>query len=91
MSDISMNRGLTELGPPGPHLDEKPHRGGAIGFLLVLVAGLGYAAFNISHDVNSVGEHNLAVGAFVLLGIALLIAHRAGRWRSPLLPCCRWS
>ena len=47
---------------------------GAVAFLLVLAAGLGYAAFSIFSDISDAGEQNLAIGAFVLLGIALLIA-----------------
>jgi PiT family inorganic phosphate transporter len=74
MSDTTMNGGL-EINPsPRPHMDGKPHVAGAAGFLVVLVAGLGYAAFSISSDISDVGEHTLAIGAFVLLGIALLIA-----------------
>jgi PiT family inorganic phosphate transporter len=55
-------------------MDAKPHVLGAILFILVLVAGLGFAAFSISTDISNVGEHNIATGAFVLLGLALLIA-----------------
>ncbi len=58
----------------GPRLDHKPHPSHAIGFILVLAAGLLYAAFSINHDISSVGETNIATGAFVLLGLALLIA-----------------
>src|SRR5271165_4557267 len=57
-----------------PHLDEKPHAAGAIVFLGVLAAGLLFAAFSISSDIAASGENGLAIGAFVLLGIALLIA-----------------
>jgi PiT family inorganic phosphate transporter len=74
MSDMAMNRGMAEFPSPRPHLDEKPHTGGAVAFLVVLAVGLGYAAFNIISDLTSVGEQGLALGAFVLLGIALLIA-----------------
>jgi inorganic phosphate transporter, PiT family len=74
MSDMTMNREMADVPSPRPHLDGKPHVGGAVAFLLVLVAGLGYTAFSIAGDINSVGEHGLAIGAFVLLGIALLIA-----------------
>jgi PiT family inorganic phosphate transporter len=55
-------------------MDGKTHLGGAVAFILVLVAGLGYAAYSIASDIDSVGEHNLAIGALVLLGLALLIA-----------------
>jgi PiT family inorganic phosphate transporter len=58
----------------GPQLDGKPHKAGAFAFLLVLVAGLGYAAFSIGHDINQVGEHGLATGTLVLLGLALVVA-----------------
>jgi inorganic phosphate transporter, PiT family len=74
MSDMAMNRGVADVSSPGPHLDGKPHVGGAVAFLLVLVAGLAYAAYSIANDISNVGEENLAIGAFVLLGIALLIA-----------------
>ena len=74
MSDATMNGNMAGIHSPRPHLDEKPHTAGAIAFLLVLVAGLGYAAFSIISDMDQAGEHGLAIGAFVLLGIALLIA-----------------
>ena len=74
MSDTAINRGMADFPSPRPHLDGKPHVGGAVAFLLVLVAGLGYAAYSISNDISNTGQQNLAVGAFVLLGIALLIA-----------------
>src|ERR1700760_382332 len=73
MSQTTMDE-VGGLPSPRPHLDGKPHTAGAIAFLLVLAAGLGYAAFSIASDIEGVGDHTLAVGAFVLLGIALLIA-----------------
>ena len=57
-----------------PSLDRKPHKGGAIAFFVVLAAGLSYAAFSIVSDVNGVGETNIAIGAIILLGLALLVA-----------------
>ena len=74
MSDATMNGELAGGPSPRPHLDEKPHFAGAVVFLLVLAAGLGYAAFSISNDIDLAGEHTLAIGAFVMLAIALLIA-----------------
>src|SRR6202167_5189779 len=74
MSGTTMNGGLAGGSSPRPHLESKTHIGGAIAFLLVLAAGLGYAAWNIFSDLSGAGEHGLAIGAFVLLGIALLIA-----------------
>jgi PiT family inorganic phosphate transporter len=55
-------------------MDAKPHAVGAIVFLAVLVAGLGFAAYSIATDMSSVGEHDLAIGTLVMLGLALLIA-----------------
>jgi inorganic phosphate transporter, PiT family len=69
-----MQRGMRDTDSPRPHLDGKPHVAGPIAFLLVLAAGLGYTAFSISRDMSSAGGDDLAIGAFVLLGIALLIA-----------------
>jgi PiT family inorganic phosphate transporter len=74
MSDLMMNGAVDGIISPRPHLDEKPHVVGAVAFLLVLAAGLGYAAFSIFSDINEAGEHDLAIGAFVLLGLSLLIA-----------------
>jgi PiT family inorganic phosphate transporter len=74
MSDATINLDLAGDASPRPHLDEKPHYVGAIVFLLVLAVGLGFVAFSITSDLGQSGEQNLAIGAFVLLGIALLIA-----------------
>ncbi len=57
-----------------PHLDKKPHKAGAIGFIVVLAAGLAYAAFSIMSDVHGAGENTIATGAIIMLGLALLIA-----------------
>ena len=66
--------GFEDAVDPRPKLDRKPHKAGAIAFLVVLALGLGYAAFSIISDVHSVGETNIATGALVLLGVSLLIA-----------------
>ena len=57
-----------------PNLEDTPHAATLPVFLLLLVAGLGYAVYGLLSDMNSVGEQPLALGAFILLGIALLIA-----------------
>ena len=72
MSDATMNGGVADT--PRPHLEHKAHPAGAVVFFLALVAGLGYAAYSIASDMSAAGEQNLAIGAFVLLAIALLIA-----------------
>ncbi|MGU3667589.1 inorganic phosphate transporter [Methylobacterium sp. A49B] len=76
MSDSAvMPSGLARGRPGGgPRLDHGMHLGGVVAFLLVLVAGLGYAVVSLIADMNAVGEAPLAYGAFALLGLALLIA-----------------
>ena len=74
MSEATMNADVAAATSPRPHLDKKPHTGGAIAFLLVLVAGLIFAAYSIMSDMAAAGGQVLAIGAFVMLAIALLIA-----------------
>ena len=73
MSSTAAGGGFSET-QSRPHMDGKPHIAGAIAFILVLVAGLGYAAFNIVSDMGHAGESPLAIGTLVLLGLALLVA-----------------
>jgi PiT family inorganic phosphate transporter len=54
-------------------LDHKVHPFAAIGFLGVLAAGLIFAGYNIVVDTADSGE-SLALGAFLFLGLALVIA-----------------
>ena len=56
-----------------PDLNREPHLAGKIGFLVVLLGGLAFAAMNVLRDAHGVGEP-LAIGVFGLLGLALLIA-----------------
>ena len=56
MSETIMDGDLAAVASPKPHLDEKPHAGGAVIFLGVLLAGLVYAAFSISSDIAAAGE-----------------------------------
>ena len=74
MSDFAVGSNLGTATAPRPKLDQKPHAIGAIAFIGVLVAGLLFAAYSIATDMADVGEHNLAIGALVLLGLALVIA-----------------
>ena len=56
-------------------LDGKVHPAGAFGFLLVLVCGAAYAVYGIAGDLQRFGGGEpIAVGAFLLLGLALIIA-----------------
>ena len=56
-------------------LSGKVHPAGVFGFFLVLVAGGCYAIYSIATDIRTYGGGEpIAVGAFLLLGLALLIA-----------------
>ena len=57
----------------GPHLDKELHPAGKWVFLAVLIAGVAYAGVSILTETQQVGE-SLAIGAFLFLGLALLIA-----------------
>ena len=57
-----------------PNLEDQPHGATIPVFLLLLVSGLGYGIYGLLSDMNNVGQEPLALGAFILLGIALLIA-----------------
>ena len=56
-----------------PNLDGGTNVATILVFLLLLCGGIGYAVYGLLSDINGVGEP-LALGAFLLLGIALLIA-----------------
>jgi inorganic phosphate transporter, PiT family len=74
MSDLALTN--TPRAAPAvarPNLDGKPHVSVTAVFFLFLVSGIGYAAYGIVTDTSSVGE-TLTLGAFVLLGVALMIA-----------------
>ena len=73
MADAVLDPHAHTASGSGPKLDHKPHRGGIAVFVVVLLAGLSYAGFSIFKDTHAVGEP-LAIGAFLFLGLALLIA-----------------
>jgi hypothetical protein len=52
MSDVTLNGRLAGGSSPQPHLEEKPLLTGAVAFVLVLAAGLGFVAFGISSDIG---------------------------------------
>ena len=69
-------QGILGEGLARPNLDAKPNIVTVIVFVGLLVAGLIYTAFSISHDV-SITSKNVPVtnwAPFILLGVALLIA-----------------
>ena len=73
MTDAAIDLHAHKPAHGAPKLDAKPHRGGIAAFIAVLLAGLTYAGFSIVKDTSAVGEP-LAIGAFLFLGLALLIA-----------------
>lgn len=50
------------------------HWSTAPAFILLLICGLGYGLYGLVSDMDRAGQSPLAIGAFLLLGIALLIA-----------------
>jgi PiT family inorganic phosphate transporter len=71
MTDIAMTHGGPR--PGAPKLHERPPVGARIVFIAMLALGLGYCVYGLRNDIVGVGE-TVAFGAFVLLGLALLIA-----------------
>jgi PiT family inorganic phosphate transporter len=57
-----------------PRLDHGVHPAALVAFLAVLAAGLAYGGYNLVVDMHQAGQPPLAIGAFALLGLALLIA-----------------
>jgi PiT family inorganic phosphate transporter len=57
-----------------PLLNAKPQWKGAILFFALIILGLGFVVRGISNDMDTAGTPPLAIGAFVMLGLALLIA-----------------
>lgn len=50
-----MNNGMAGSAAPHPLAGGGNHVAGAIAFVVILAAGLGYAAFSIARDINNVG------------------------------------
>ncbi len=77
MSDITMNSAGVAAGadrPKGPDLNAKAHGSVAIVIIGLLIVGIGFVVQGLVHDISAAGGPPLATGAFVLLGLALLIA-----------------
>ena len=69
MSDLAMGHSIGR-----PTMDAKPHAAGIAVFVGLLALGIGFAVRGISADISAANAPPLAIGAFVLLGLALLIA-----------------
>jgi len=77
MSDATMSATGVASGASqrqGPNLDAKPHASVRIIIIGLLVVGIGFVVQGLVHDISSAGGPPLATSAFVLLGLALLIA-----------------
>ena len=74
MSEATLSQPSGVAPRQGPNLHAKPHASVGIVFLVLLVFGLGYTVNGLVHDIHDAGGPPLAIGAFVLLGVALLIA-----------------
>jgi PiT family inorganic phosphate transporter len=72
MASTAMTMGAAREGK-GPALDARLHPAGRWIFAALLVGGLAYAGISILTDTAEVGER-LAIGAFLFLGLALVIA-----------------
>jgi PiT family inorganic phosphate transporter len=70
MSNLGMSPGASAR----PNMDAKAPLVGVLIFLALLAVGLGFTIHGLTSDMSEAGTEPLAVGAFVLLGIALLIA-----------------
>ncbi len=77
MASVAPPSSAPASSPAQPHASpltqHQVHPAAVVGFLLVLAAGIGFAAVNIAVDTREVGEP-LAIGAFAFLGLALLVA-----------------
>ena len=69
-----MSETVALAAPARPNLDSRPHFSGAIVFVILLAAGVFFVVRGLLSDVNAANTPPLALGAFALLGIALLIA-----------------
>ena len=69
-----MSDAVADTLPVRPSLDGKPHASGMIIFAVLLAVGVGYILNGLISDIDVANSPPVAIGAFVLLGIALLIA-----------------
>jgi PiT family inorganic phosphate transporter len=74
--DVAARQHAGHHAHPGgrPNLDAGSHVGGILVFVALLVFGLFWTLRGLTNDIDASNTPTLAIGAFVLLGIALLIA-----------------
>ena len=69
-----MSEAIAGTLPARPNLNTRPHAAGPVIFLALLAVGIGYTLYGLLGDIEAAHTPPVAIGAFVLLGIALLIA-----------------
>jgi PiT family inorganic phosphate transporter len=74
MPDIAATMDSAPTGVARPELGGKPGLPTIILFVVILAIGLGFIVQGLVGDIASAGGPEIAFGAFVLLGLALLIA-----------------
>ncbi len=79
MSDATLSEPMPGIATGGhgsnrPNLDGKPHIAGIIVFFGLLLVGLVFTLYGLTADMSEANSQPLAIGAFVLLGVDLVIA-----------------
>jgi PiT family inorganic phosphate transporter len=69
-----MSEAIAATLPARPNLNTRPRASSGIIFLVLLAVGVGYTLYGLLGDIDAAHTPPVAIGAFVLLGIALLIA-----------------
>jgi len=69
-----MSEAVAAALPARPNLNTRPHVAGGVIFVVLLAIGVGYTLNGLLADIDAAHTPPVAIGAFVLLGIALLIA-----------------
>jgi inorganic phosphate transporter, PiT family len=69
-----MSEAIAATLPAQPNLNTRPHAATGVIFAGLLAIGVGYTLYGLLADIDAAQSPPVAIGAFVLLGIALLIA-----------------
>ncbi|MCW3847736.1 inorganic phosphate transporter [Sphingomonas sp. LB-2] len=73
MATLALDQAPSAETPAGPRFDYQTHPLAKLLFALILIGALGFAGWSVFTDTQVAGEQ-LAMGVFVFLGVALLIA-----------------
>ena len=74
MSDIVFGQAPQPGAIHRPNMESKAGFAGALVFIALLLIGLGFTVRGLTGDIDASGTPPLAIGVFLLLGLALLIA-----------------